>query len=102
MKITFAAVFAAAGLLLASAQTQQAEKPQIVGIGVTPTDGVSPGPCKASTAGYLEIGGRTELTEAEIGGYVKTALHDGYTVTIYPPAKRGIFVNAACGQSGKR
>src|SRR5260370_13129197 len=65
-------------------------------VAILPSEETPPGSGNASTAGYLEIGDRTELTEAEIGQYIVTALRDGFVVTIYPATKRGVFVNANC------
>ena len=74
------------------------ETPSIKAVAVLPPEEISGGPCEASTSGYLGVGDRTELTEAEIGQYITTALRGGFVLTIYPPTKRGVFVNASCAK----
>jgi len=73
------------------------EKPTIAKITVLPSDPVVPsGTCKSSTAGYVEIRGKTRLTDVEIGKAVAGYLKDGYIVTVYPATKSGTFVNLDC------
>ena len=76
---------------------QESSKPPISKITVLPSEPItSSGSCTASTAGYLEIKGRTKITKAEIGKFVDSSLRDGYVITIYPETKRGIFVDMEC------
>jgi hypothetical protein len=81
---------------------QELEKPRIVKIITVPSEPVLPGNCDSSIAGYLEIKGRTTLTEAEIGHYIAMTQKDGYVLTIYPPTKEGIFVNVECPIGSKK
>ena len=39
------------------------------------------------------------MTQAEVGKFVNSGLHEGYVLTIYPESKRGIFVNLECTNS---
>jgi|ERR1017187_2196810 hypothetical protein len=87
---------AVAALLAFSLLGQQPNKPTISKITAVPSEPIPKGTCTSSTAGYLEKAGRTNLTDAEIGKSVFGALRQGYIVTIYPPTKRGIFVNFEC------
>lgn len=54
------------------------------------------GSCAASSSGYLEIDGRRQPTDAEIGRHVMEALRDGNVITIYPATERGIFETTDC------
>jgi hypothetical protein len=77
-----------------AASGQELAKPTISKITVLPSEPIiASGSCTASTAGYLEIKGRTKMTKAEIGKFVDSSLRDGYVITIYPETKRGIFVD---------
>lgn len=77
--------------------SQETPRPQIDKITVLPSEPITPtGSCRSSTAGYLELKGKTKLSETEIGKFVDSSLRDGYVVTIYPATKRGIFVNMEC------
>lgn len=72
-------------------------KPQISNITTLPSDPILPtGNCKTGSAGYVEIDGRVELKDQEIGKYVLSRLHDGYIITLYPATKRGIFADLEC------
>jgi hypothetical protein len=87
------------GTALALALTvvaQEPSKPVIATIKELPSEPILAGTCVSSTAGYLEKGGRTQLTEEEIGNAVFGALKEGYIVTLYPQSKRGVFVNFEC------
>jgi hypothetical protein len=76
---------------------QELERPRISKITMLPSEPVHvSGNCMASRSGYLEINGRTKLTQAEIGKFVDSSLKDGYVLTVYPETKRGIFVNMEC------
>ncbi len=85
-------------LLLALAMFgQEFQKPKIASIKGVPSEPISPGRCTFSTSGYLEQHGKiNDFTEAEFGRMILPALREGYVLTIYPPTKRGIFVNAEC------
>lgn len=79
----------------------QPEKPQVTIMGV-PSEPTPPGTCTSSTFGYLELNGkRTGFTDAEFGQMILPALRQGYVITIYPPTKRGIFVNQECHSAQK-
>lgn len=80
---------------------QEPSKPAISRITTLPGEPIPPGDCVSSSAGYLEKTGRTKLTEREIGQAVSDAMKHGYVVTIYPPSKRGIFVNFECPSHGE-
>ena len=81
----------------ASSVPQQTTKPTIASISGVPSEPMpTTGNCTSSTSGYLELHRRTELTEAEIGKFVRSSLQNGYVVTIYPRTKSGIFVNMEC------
>jgi hypothetical protein len=76
---------------------QEITKPTIGNITVVPSEPIAPGTCTSSSAGYLEeSGGRTKLTDREIGQTISAALKGGYVVTVYPPTERGIFVFYEC------
>jgi len=80
---------------------QQKEK-NTVSISVLPPEPVAGGTCKSSTFGYLDFNGKTEqFTDEELGKMIMPALRQGYVLTIYPPTKRGIFVNQECHGSRK-
>jgi hypothetical protein len=88
------------GLLACALLAQRSDdRPKIGSVIALPSERIPPGSCKASTAGYLEVSGRTVLTKPEVGQYVTDALREGYILTIYPATKRGIFVNAECVSS---
>jgi len=70
-------------------------------ITVLPSEPIAPGSCTTSTAGYLEIKGRTKMTKVEIGKFVDSSLREGYILTIYPETKRGIFVDKECIAASK-
>jgi hypothetical protein len=82
---------------------QEPVKPRITSITVLPSEPNPAGNCTASTAGYLEEHGKTEnFSDAELGHMIMSSLRDGYVLTIYPPARRGIFVFALCPTDSKR
>jgi hypothetical protein len=81
---------------------QEFEKPRIAKIITVPSEPVLPGNCDSSTAGYLEIEGRTTLTEVEIGRTISSYLKDGYILTVYPPTKSGTFINLECPAGSKK
>jgi hypothetical protein len=92
MQIKFLALVTISGLLIA----QQPNKNRItvtVGPGGDP---IHPSTCKSSVLGYLEIGGRTNLTPTEMGQYVLDRIGKGFVLTIYPETKNGIAVSADC------
>jgi hypothetical protein len=62
-----------------------------------PSEPIATGSCTSTTFGYLELNGKsTDFTDAEFGQMIMSALRQGYVLTIYPPTKRGIFVNQEC------
>jgi hypothetical protein len=72
---------------------QEPTKPKVTIKGI-PSEPIAAGTCTSSTFGYLEWNGkRTDFTETEFGHMILPALRQGYVMTIYPPTKRGIFVN---------
>jgi hypothetical protein len=92
MQIKFLALVAISGLLIA----QQSNNNRItvtVGPGNNP---IHPSTCTSSVFGYLEIGGRTNLTATEMGQYVLDRIGKGFVLTIYPETKDGIAVSADC------
>jgi hypothetical protein len=95
MKISFALCAVILAVLPIAGQNS---KPAIVSIKTLPSIAVPNGPwaCTAGSAGYLEVNGRTKLTDSEIGKIVSQSLRDGYTLTLYPQTKLGIFVDAEC------
>jgi hypothetical protein len=80
------------------AGAQQLSKPQIGSVVGIPSDFTPSGKCTSSTQGYLTIpkSGKTKLTEAELGGAVRSSLQNGYVITVYPETANGIFVNMEC------
>src|ERR1700675_1550116 len=79
---------------------QESNRPRISNITVLPSEPVSSsGNCTASRSGYLEKNGRTKMTQAEVGKFVNSGLHEGYVLTNYPESKRGLFVNLECTNS---
>jgi hypothetical protein len=83
------------------AVAQQTSKPTMT-IAVSPPEPITGGACTTSTFGYLDLNGKTsDFTEEELGKMILPALRQGYVLTIYPPTKRGIFVNQECHGSKK-
>jgi hypothetical protein len=96
-KLVLAGMIVATVLLFA----QQPQKPSI-SISVVPSDPIPPGTCTSSTFGYVELSGRrTGFTDEEFGKAIQSALRQGYVLTIYPPTKRGIFINQECHSAAK-
>ena len=80
---------------------QKPQQPKITIVGA-PSEPIPTGTCTSSTFGYLELNGKTvEFTDAEFGQMIMPALRQGYVLTIYPPTKRGIFVNQECHNSAR-
>jgi hypothetical protein len=78
---------------------QDANRPKIKIAGV-PSEPIPAGTCTSSTFGYLELNGkRGDFTNEEFGSMILPALRQGYTLTIYPPTKRGTFVNQDCNSA---
>src|SRR5580704_9001126 len=98
MKMRMTLILVICSLLsVATLLGQDTNKPRIGNITVLPSDPIpTTGNCTTSRAGYLEKGGRTNMTKAEIGEFVDSSLRDGYILTIYPQTKSGIFVNMEC------
>jgi hypothetical protein len=71
---------------------QNQTKPSIASIKIESSEPIPPGTCTVSTAGYWGKNGRTVPTSKELGEFVTEFLGKGYTITIYPRSKRGIFV----------
>lgn len=87
--VTLATTLAAAG--------QETAKPQVGKVVGIPSDLTVSGNCTAATQGYLSMPkGRTKLTEAEIGKFVRSSLRNGYVITVYPETGNGIFVDLEC------
>lgn len=82
------------------AVSQQTQKP-LMTISVAPPEPIAAGTCTSSTSGYLDLNGKTEFTEDEFGKMILPALRQGYVLTIYPPTKRGIFINQECHSAKK-
>lgn len=83
------------------AQTNQ--KPAINSVTGVPSEPfIALGNCSASWSGYL-VGkhGKTKITQAEMGKFIQSSLREGYTLTIYPETKSGIFVNMECVAKAK-
>jgi hypothetical protein len=79
------------------------DRPRIASITAVPSEPIPPGKCTYSTSGYLELkdGKTKDFSDAEFGQMILPALRDGYVLTIYPPTKRGIFVNSECRSANK-
>ena len=66
----------------------------------SPSEPIATGSCVSTTFGYIELNGKTaDFTDAEFGHVISAALRQGYVLTIYPPTKRGVFVNQECHPS---
>jgi len=66
-----------------------------------PPETIPAGTCTQSTSGYLGIVGndkkeRTQLTDQEIGEYVRKRLAEGYSVLLYPQASGKMFTIETC------
>lgn len=94
------AIFAALAGIVVLAVSQQTSKPTVT-IVVSPPEPIAQGSCTTSTFGYLDLNGKTEFTDVELGKMIMPALRQGYVLTIYPPTKRGIFVNQECHNTTK-
>jgi len=101
-KLLIVSLIAFAAFQSQAAFAQELTKPQIGKIVALPADEpLQAATCTASWSGYLEINGRIELTEAEIGKFVASSLRDGYVLTIYPESKNGVFVDMTCPATPK-
>ena len=97
--LMISAVMMGGAVLIALAQ--QLSKPKMT-IAVSPSEPIATGSCTVSTSGYLDLNGKTDsFTDEEIGKMIMPALRQGYVLTIYPPTKRGIFVNQECHSNAK-
>jgi hypothetical protein len=87
---------------LAVAMAAVAGEPQMtVTVTELPPEPIPAGSCTESNSGYLGIVGtdkkeRTNLTDQEIGEYVRKRLAEGYSVTLYPQASGKMFTVATC------
>jgi hypothetical protein len=80
---------------------QEPDHPKLTITGV-PGEPIAAGDCTDSTFGYLTVDGkRQDFTEADFGKTILPALRQGYVITLYPPTKRGIFINEECHSSRK-
>jgi hypothetical protein len=65
-----------------------------------PPEDIPTGTCTESDSGYLGVARdkkeRTQLTDQEIGEYVRKSLAQGYSLTLYPQASGKIFAVANC------
>jgi len=66
-----------------------------------PPEQVPAGTCVAGNAGFLGVverddHERTDLTNAEIGGWVKNKLKEGYSVMLYPQKSGRIYSITKC------
>lgn len=81
---------------------QEPAKPTIADIAaVSHDEPLAKSACTSSSSGYLEKDGRTKLTEAELGHFISSSLRDGYTLTLYPESKNGIFADMRCSPAKK-
>jgi len=82
---------------------QEPLHPRITDMKVVPSEPIPPGTCTSSRAGYLdsEKTHSTVLDDTEIGKYINSNLKQGYTITIYPRTKNGIFVYLDCNRGDK-
>src|ERR1039458_3754174 len=75
---------------------QQPSNPK-VRIEGSPSEPIANGTCTSSTFGYMELNGNSAgFSDAEFGKAIRAALRQGYVLTIYPPTKRGTFINQDC------
>jgi hypothetical protein len=88
-------------VLLFSAFTfsQDFSKPS-VSVKVLPPEAIPVGSCKEDLFGYLGVprNGKTEtqLTDEQLGEYIRVRLSQGYSVVLYPQASGKIFAIATC------
>jgi hypothetical protein len=72
---------------------------------VPPSDAASAalaGSCKFSTSGYLFLNGKDGgFSDSQVGEALMSSLRQGYVITIYPPTKRGIWLNQECRAATK-
>ena len=96
-------IFIASFLLISLClPAQESAKPTLADIvGVSHDDPLAKPVCGSSTSGYVEKDGRTKLTEAELGRFIRSSLRDGYTLTLYPESKNGIFADMRCPSAKK-
>jgi hypothetical protein len=88
-------------LTLALAAMAMAGGPQTVTVTELPPEAIPAGTCTVSNSGYLGIVGkdkkeRTNLTDQEIGEYVRKSLAEGYSVALYPQASGKMFTVQTC------
>lgn len=85
------------------AGAQQASKPQIGKVVGLPSDFTPSGNCASSTQGYLTMpkNGRAKLTDSELGKSIRSALQQGYVITVYPETKNGVFADMECATAKK-
>jgi hypothetical protein len=89
-------------LLALGLLAQGPNKPNLTSVHIIPSEPpVERAQCTSSRSGYLQMigDGRAQLTDTEVGRHVLARLREGYIVTLYPPSKSGIFVDADCPAS---
>lgn len=92
-----AVTLCAFAVILFAQQPGSSSKISITGV---PSEPITPGTCTSSTFGYVELNGkRADFSDADFGSAIKSALRQGYVLTIYPPTKSGIFINQECHSS---
>jgi len=79
---------------------QSPQNPSITEMKVTPPESIPAGICTSSPSGYLENDKThsTILSDKELGHYVNLKLREGYTITLYPRTKSGVFVDLNCNR----
>jgi hypothetical protein len=65
-----------------------------------PPESIPTGTCTSDLIGYIGIlkdgKAQTNLTDKQLGEYVRVRLSEGYSVTLYPQASGKIFAIATC------
>jgi len=90
----------ALSVILAVVAIAQTDQP-IISVTELPPEVIPAGTCTQSTTGYLGIvekdkKERTNLTDQEIGAYVRKRLAEGYSVSLYPQASGKVFTVQTC------
>lgn len=97
MRVVIIAIFVLAAIWAAIAGQPQMS----VTVTELPPEAIPTGICTQSTSGYLGIVGkdkkeRTQLTDQEIGEYVRKGLAEGYSIALYPQASGKMFTVQTC------
>jgi hypothetical protein len=82
--------------ILTGAIVAQPSGPHAESITALPAAALVVGTCRSASSGYLEVNGRTELSDVEMGQYVNAALRAGEVLTLYQTTTRGVFANSEC------